>query len=152
MTTTESIYKHTQIGYLLITMLGGALIALLVLLAAIGFTWVGIGVAAVLGCCLYLFSSLTIEITSTTIEFYFAARFLQQRLPLTTINEYRLVTNPWYYGWGIHLIPGGWLYNVSGFTALALTMNNGRKLHIGTDDAARLYTTLHAVIESMPGR
>ena len=52
----------------------------------------------------------------------------------------------------IHLIPGGWLYNVSGFTALALTMKNGRQYRIGTDDAARLYTTLQAVIESMSGR
>lgn len=52
----------------------------------------------------------------------------------------------------IHLLPGGWLYNVSGFTALALTMKNGRQYRIGTDDAARLYTTLQAVIESMSGR
>jgi hypothetical protein len=45
-----------------------------------------------------------------------------------------MVKNPWYYGWGIHLIPGGWLYNVSGWEAVELQMKNGNKYRIGTDD------------------
>jgi hypothetical protein len=45
-----------------------------------------------------------------------------------------VVKNPWYYGWGIHLTPSGWLYNVSGFWAVELQMKNGKKYRIGTDD------------------
>ena len=52
-------------------------------------------------------------------------------------------------GWGIHLTPYGWLYNVSGFDAVAITLRNGRKVALGTDDphglvdAIRRYTSTH---------
>jgi hypothetical protein len=32
----------------------------------------------------------------------------------------------WWYGWGIHLTPYGWLYNVSGFDAVAITLRDGK--------------------------
>jgi hypothetical protein len=38
------------------------------------------------------------------------------------------------YGWGIHLTPYGCLYNVSGFDAVAITLRDGRKFALGTDD------------------
>ena len=37
-------------------------------------------------------------------------------------------------GWGIHLTPYGWLYNVSGFDAVAITLRDGREFAFGTDD------------------
>ncbi len=40
----------------------------------------------------------------------------------------------WWYGWGIHLTPYRWLYNVSGLEAVAITLRNGRKFALGTDD------------------
>jgi hypothetical protein len=139
-------YKHTQLGYLLITVLGIALVALMALLIYSGFHWVGGLVAVLLAGCLYLFSSLTITITNTTLTFYFGAGFLRKRLSLAEISAYRLVTNPWYYGWGIHLTPHGWLYNVSGFDAVELALKNGRKLRVGTDDARQLSAILDTVL------
>ena len=35
---------------------------------------------------------------------------------------------------GSHLTPYGWLYNVSGWDAVAITLRNGRKFSLGTDD------------------
>jgi hypothetical protein len=146
MTAMATLYKHTQIGYLLIAMLSSALIALMALLTRTGLHWVGVIVVVFLTCCLYIFCSLTIAITSTAIEFHFGAQFLRQRLPLAEISDYRIVTNPWYYGWGIHLTPSGWVYNVSGFDAVELTMKNGRKLRLGTDDAEQLNAILSRVL------
>jgi hypothetical protein len=57
-----------------------------------------------------------------------------------------VVKNPWYYGWGIRLIPGGWLYNVSGFWAVELQMKNGKRYRIGTDDAEGLAKSLEAAL------
>jgi len=48
------------------------------------------------------------------------------------------VTNPWWYGWGIHLTPSGWLYNVGGARAVQLDLHNGRSLRVGTDEPERL--------------
>jgi hypothetical protein len=52
------------------------------------------------------------------------------------------VRNPWWYGWGIHLTPRGWLYNVGGLDAVELALSNGRTLRIGSDEAAALARAL----------
>ena len=44
----------------------------------------------------------------------------------------------WWYGWGIHLTPYGWLYNVSGWDAVAITLRNGRRVSLGTDQPNEL--------------
>jgi hypothetical protein len=44
----------------------------------------------------------------------------------------------WWYGWGIHLTPYGWLFNVSGLDAVAITLRSGRKFALGTNDARGL--------------
>jgi len=54
------------------------------------------------------------------------------------------VRNQWWWGWGIRLIPGGWLYNVSGLDAVELKMKNGRIFRIGTDEAQRLAEFIQA--------
>lgn len=36
------------------------------------------------------------------------------------------------------MIPGGWIFNVSGWESVELQMKNGRKYRIGTDDAQAL--------------
>ena len=52
----------------------------------------------------------------------------------------------WWYGWGIHLTPYGWLYNVSGLDAVAITLRDGRKFALGTDDPHALTTAIRAGI------
>jgi len=42
------------------------------------------------------------------------------------------VRNPWYYGWGVHFIPGGMLYNASGLSAVELRLTDGRVVRIGS--------------------
>jgi hypothetical protein len=54
----------------------------------------------------------------------------------------------WWYGWGIHLTPYGWLYNVSGFGAVAITLRNGRKFALGTDDPKTLTAAIQSLIAS----
>ena len=45
---------------------------------------------------------------------------------------------------GIHHTPYGWLYNVSGFDAVAITLRDGRKFAVGTDDPHGLITAILA--------
>jgi hypothetical protein len=91
-------------------------------------------VAAVLAACLVQFSALTVTVSETDLELGFGTPLFRKRVALRDIAAYHRVRNPWYYGWGIHAMPGGWVYNVSGFDAVELTMRSGRKLRIGTDD------------------
>jgi len=50
----------------------------------------------------------------------------------------QIVRNPWYYGSGIHLTPYGWLYNISGFDTVQITMSGGKSFKIGTDEPVGL--------------
>ena len=56
------------------------------------------------------------------------------RVLLAGIAECEPIRVRWWYGWGIHLTPYGWLYNVSGLDAVAITLRNGRKFALGTND------------------
>lgn len=131
-------YKHTQIGYLLIVLLGSALLLTLYLFVVAGFHWVTVIPVTILALCLYIFSTLTVTVTASTLALSFTARFIHRQFPLDAIRAVRVVKNPWYYGWGIHRVPDGWVYNVSGTQAVELTLRNGRKARIGTDEPEHL--------------
>ena len=55
------------------------------------------------------------------------------------------VRNPWYCGWGIRLGPTGWLWNVSGFDAVELTLTDGRRFRVGSDEPGQLVAALTRV-------
>ena len=135
-------YKHTQTGYLLITLYSIAILFLGYLnimtnfhpLALIGL----IIVLMVLG----TFARLTVTVDDQMIRIQFGVRIIRKNFPLKEIEAYRVVKNPWYYGWGIRFTPRGWLFNVSGFSAIELQMKNGKRYRIGTDDPDNLAAAL----------
>jgi hypothetical protein len=127
-------YKHTQIGFLLIIALGAAALMIGNLILATNFSIMAILLLAFMLLCLLLFATLTVEVNAQEINIQFGIGVIRKRFALKDVQNYRTVKNPWYYGWGIHLIPNGWLYNVSGWEAIELQMKNGHKYRIGTDD------------------
>ncbi|GIK38088.1 MAG: hypothetical protein BroJett011_19210 [Chloroflexota bacterium] len=127
-------YHHTQIGYVILVALGAALLLLTGLMLANGFDWVALMVLLFLAVCLVMFATLTVEIDDEALLVRFGPGPIQKRFRLADISSCRVVKNPWYYGWGIHLTPSGWLYNVSGFWAVELQMKTGQKYRLGTDD------------------
>ncbi len=127
-------YRHTQIGYVLLVALGGALALILYLMLITGFSWGAAIAALIIAGCLWTFSSLTVTLDGNKLEVRFGPGFIRLSFLLPDIAAQRFVINPWYYGWGIRLIPDGWLYNVSGLWAVELQMVDGRRFRIGTDD------------------
>ena len=81
-----------------------------------------------------LFCRLRIEIDDQTLLASFGIGLIKKKVPLAQIIAYEPIRIRWWYGWGIHLTPYGWLYNVSGLDAVAITLRNGRKFALGTDD------------------
>jgi hypothetical protein len=140
-------YKHTQIGYLLIIALGTASLMIGNLVLATNFNITAILLLTFMVLCLVLFATLTVEVNAQEINLQFGIGLIRKRFALKDVQTYRAVKNPWYYGWGIHLIPGGWLYNVSGWEALELQMKDGRKYRIGTDDTRGLIDAIRAYIQ-----
>ncbi len=131
-------YKHVQFGTLMVSLF----VAAIVLLALLGFIveWhtITIVVLLTLLVCVALFYSLTVEISNDHLGIYFGVGIVKKRFEIKDIEKVYPVRNSWYYGWGIRLIPHGWLYNVSGLDAIEIVMSSGKRYRIGTDQPNEL--------------
>jgi hypothetical protein len=131
-------YKHTQIGYLLIVVFSitTLLVGNLAIRTDFHPTAILTLVLMILG--LATFATLTVEVNDQAIDLHFGIGLLRKHFSLKDVQATRAVKNPLYYAWGIHAMPDGWVFNVSGLQAVELQMKNGRKYRIGTDDVQSL--------------
>ena len=138
-------YEHTQIGHVIISSL-----LTLILIASCGLIGSSfhrepaVIVSIILLVCLVLFYKLRITIDDQTLWASFGPGIIRKRVRLADIVGCEPVGIRWWYGWGIHLTPCGWLYNVSGFDAVAITLRDGRKFALGTDDPQGLTEAITA--------
>ncbi len=95
------------------------------------------------------FATLTVSIDENYLRIKFGYGIFWKKFLLKKIVSAKAVKNHWYYGWGIRLWlwPSMWIYNVSGFDAVEIKMQNGKIYRIGTDDAANLELALKKAIE-----
>jgi hypothetical protein len=73
---------------------------------------------------------------------------IRRTIALADIQSVRTVRNPWYYGWGLRLIPGGWMWNVSGLDAVELKLRSGKLFRIGTDEPELLRSAILSALRS----
>jgi hypothetical protein len=143
-------YEHTQIGYLMVCVLFGAAIFVAVTSSVSPFDRIALLMSAtievILLICATVFTKLTIKIDSETLQACFAMGLMCKKVPLAEIATCEPIRIHWWYGWGIHLTPYGWLYNVSGLDAVAITLRDGRKFALGTDDPQALVDALVRLI------
>ena len=134
-------YQHTQIGYLLITLYSIVILFLgyVNIMTFHPLTLIGLIILLIV---LGIFSRLTVTVDDQRIKVQFGLSIVRKSLLLKEIETHRVVKNPWYYGWGIRFTPRGWLFNVSGFSAIELQMKNGKLYRIGTDDPINLAEAL----------
>jgi hypothetical protein len=141
-------YEHTQVGHVVIW----TLVAAAVLVALQATVKLGphreplLIVSVVLLIALALFYKLTITIDNVTLRASLGIGLIRKRVRIAEIVGCESIRIRWWYGWGIHLTPYGWLYNVSGLEAVAITLRNGRKFALGTDDPHELVEAIQAAM------
>ena len=139
-------YEHTQIGYLIICVLFAAtvFVAITAIFAPFdrGVLLTDATIEFILLICAIVFSKLTIKIDEETLQVCFGIGLIRKKAPLAEIAGCERIRIRWWYGWGIHLTPYGWLYNVSGLDAVAITLRNGRRFALGTNDPDGLVTAI----------
>ena len=96
---------------------------------------------------LALFYSLTVEIDETKLIVKFGFGVIKKKFILKDIESCHAVKNHWYYGWGIRITPHGWLYNISGLSAIEIKMKNGKTYRIGTDEPKNLERAITQAIK-----
>jgi hypothetical protein len=130
-----------QIGYVTIGAQGAG-IALLAYMTAGEWNLVVLALLLALIISIVIFATLTTAVERSVLDVRFGPGPIRRRIHLTEITDVRVVRNPWYYGWGIHWIGRGWLWNVSGLRAVELELRNGRRFRIGSDEPEALARAL----------
>lgn len=143
-------YEHTQIGYATLSLLALGIALVTFWLVVKGFTWLGFLLLVVLDLSLILFSTLTVVVRDGLLELTFGPGIYHKRITLSEVQHCDVTRNPWFFGWGIRWIPGGWLYNVSGLQAVVLLMRNGRQYRIGTDEPQKLLAAVKQALMFRP--
>jgi hypothetical protein len=130
-------YKHTQIGWGIIIILG--LVMLFVYFNIFG-KYADSFVYIILALALIMFSKLTITVDEDYVRLVFGIiGFPRRKFKLTDIKSCQSVKKMMFgISLGIHFGSRGSLYNVSGPHAVELTMKNGRRVYIGTDEPDQL--------------
>lgn len=139
------IYRHVQIGWTtLVAVLVIALPIAFVLLAAQrgGALVVLLIPVVILALVLATFAFMTVTVDDAAVTVRMGTGLITRRFALAGVRQAQTVRNPWYYGWGLRLYPGGTLYNVSGLSAIELAFEEGRRVRIGTDDVDGLMTAI----------
>ena len=139
-------YSHTQTGWVTIA---AAIIPGLIIVptvAALAEQTIVLGVAAIFLLIIPLFGWLTVTIDRGTLALRFGAGLLRKSIPLSRIRSWRTVRNSAWTGWGIRIIPGGMMWNVSGLDAVELVLDNRRRFRVGTDEPEALSNALSAVL------
>ena len=141
-----TLYHHRQFGLTLFYTLGiGAVICFVIYGVFRPVVAVPLVVGSILMVCAVLFSSLSIEITGTHLRWSFGPGILRKEVLLADISDAEVTRTKFMEGWGIHLTRRGWLYNVSGWSAVVVKLKTGKQFLLGTDDAERLSAILREI-------
>jgi hypothetical protein len=144
--STVKSYHHTQTSYVIITVVKVCMIIIAIVLGVTGINWIAIPVLIILATTGILFSSLTVIIWENDLEIRFGPGLIRKKFRLQDIESVKAVRNRWFYGWGIRLTPHGWLYNVSGYSAVEIKLKTGVKYRIGTDVPQELEEAIRQAI------
>lgn len=138
-------YRQTQVAWPAVVPLVTVMLPLGVAFAWEHLTGPLVLIASVTAVILLLFGTLTVTVDDSAVDARFGIGLIGKRLPFTRIRSYHVVRNPWYYGWGIHFIPGGMLYNASGLSAIEFRLTNGHCIRVGSGEPDVLAAALRRV-------
>lgn len=75
---------------------------------------------------------LTVRVTDRAVAWWFGFPVIGRRVALGDIASAVAIKTNLFEGWGIHLTWHGWLWNVSGFNAVQITLRSGTRFAVGT--------------------
>lgn len=135
-------YRHTQIGYSLLNSYTIVFLVIGIINLATEFTPLALLALVVILLTISTFATLTVTVNDRKITLRFGVGIIRKSFQLDDIERYQEVKNPWFYLLGIRYTPRGWLFAVSGYSAVELEMKNGKYYRIGTDEPEKLIEAL----------
>lgn len=148
------LYQHEQRGLVILAASGLGVALSLVLATTVEASAARLTllfVAAILAVCAFLFSSLTIELSESSLSWRFGPGLLRKEVASAEISNAVVTKTRVIHGWGVHLTRNGWLYNVSGFGAVRVTLRSGKTFLLGSDEPEQLYSALKRAMDANRG-
>ncbi len=140
-------YQHTQSGTLTRILLAATMVFVAILMIAAPATlWPLLILEGVLLLAITIFGQLSVAVDRKQVHVAFGLGWIHRSVDLERLASVEVVRSPWYYGWGIRLIPHGWMWNVSGFDAVDLKFHGGRRFRVGSDDPAGLAAAVESTL------
>lgn len=143
-------YKHKQIGYPMIVLF------VILLAVTIGLVYneanLDIRVYYFLIFVLFILSgffSLRVIIEDAYIRLKFWYWLFRKEIPISKIDQFRIVENPWYIWWWIRftISPYTLIFSVSWFDAIEILQKDWKIYRIGTDEPYELFKSIEKAIE-----
>ena len=151
-------YDHRQPGRVMWAAMGGGALVIVLVVGGLSLAvpeedrpvvwWIMWGTCGMLAVFAWLFGSLRVSIDEEEIAIRFGPGWPRKRIPLAGIRGAEPVRNSWWYGWGIRLTPHGWLWNVSGYDAVQIQLDDGRLMRIGTDEPQELTAAIRQALDA----
>lgn len=143
-------YKHTQIGKLLVSVVGFT--AIVTSLAGI-FTLeylelapaiILLSISGILVVCLMLFSTLTITIRNNSVIVKYGIGIVQKQFLIDEIESWQAISYKGGHGFGPRLTAEGWFFNVSNAGAIKFNLKNGKTFFAGTNEPEKIAMVLNS--------
>jgi hypothetical protein len=83
-----------------------------------------------------------VEVTDEHLRWRLGPGLIRKQVLLADIDHAEVTRTKVIEGWGIHLTSRGWLYNVSGFQAVAIRLKTGKQFLLGSDEPEKLVMAL----------
>lgn len=125
-------YKHTQRGKLIIIIM--SIVSMITVIVGLTIARPLLLALPMLAATGWVFHSLTIEIVDGELRWRFGPGLVRKRVSLNEIASAKPVRTNVLEGWGIHWSRFGWLYNVSGYDAVAVRLRSGKRFALGSDE------------------
>ena len=140
------IYQKTQIGFTSLVIV----MALLLFIHLVG--WITNAPTLVLriedvvvGVLLLPLLTLTLRVTSSSIEWWFSFGLARQRIALTEIIRSRPIKTSVMSGFGVHWSGDSVLWAVSGFRAVMMDLTDGRHIAVSTDEPEQVVNLIESL-------
>ena len=135
-------YQHKQYAvfiFFVLAWIGGFVALAWNLLGADGPLMIFTGILVLVG---FLFHGLTVKVDDKKISWAFGPGVAGQSIELGEVVEAKAVQNSYSHGIGMRITHDGWVYTVSGFSAIQLTLKDGTLYRVGTNDQKGLLAAL----------
>jgi hypothetical protein len=137
-------YQHTQLAWAIWAILAWITTFLVMAIMLSGSNAAILLFAGILLLVAVLFYGLTIKVDTQSKQFtwWLGPGLIKKTLSFDEITAVRAVKNSLRHGIGMKITNDGWVYSVSGFSAVEITLQDGMKYRVGTNDQAGVLKAL----------